>query len=191
MGNEKNKRIIFLDRDGVINHDSKDYIKNPSEFNFISGSPAAIRKLNENSFEVIVITNQSAVNRKMVTIAIIESIFSKMKSGIKDAGGIIKDIFYCPHIPEENCNCRKPMPGMIHAARKKYNIDLESSYMIGDSVKDIECAKKAGCGMAILVLTGNGIKSEKILIEKNILPDHVAENLLKAAEWIISQQEKR
>ena len=114
-----------------------------------------------------------------------------MKSGIKNAGGIIKDIFYCPHIPEENCKCRKPMPGMIHAASKKYNIDLESSYMIGDSVTDIECAKKAGCGMAILVLTGNGIKSEKILIEKNILPDHVAENLLKAAEWIISQQEKR
>ena len=79
---------------------------------------------------------------------------------------------------------------MIHDARRKYNIDLESSYMIGDSVKDIECAKKAGCGMTILVLTGNGIKAEKSLIEKKIRPDHVAENLLKAAEWIISQQEK-
>lgn len=190
MGNVKKKRIVFIDRDGVINHDSHDYIKSPSEFNFITGSPEAIRKLNENAFEIIVITNQSAVNRKMVSIAILESIFSKMKSGIKNAGGIIKDIFYCPHIPEDNCICRKPMPGMIHAARKKYNIDLESSYMIGDNVKDIECAKNAGCGKTILVLTGSGIKSEKILIEKNIHPDYVAENLFKAAEWIISQQEK-
>ena len=140
------KYTVFLDRDGVINHDSSDYIKNKSEFSFIDKSPEAVALLTRAGFNVIVITNQSAIARKLTTKKELEKIFNKMKTGIVDAGGTINDIFYCPHLPDAGCDCRKPKPGLILQAKKKYKIDLQYSCMIGDSAKDIECAKNAGCG---------------------------------------------
>ncbi len=109
-----------------------------------------------------------------------------MKEEIKSFGGIIKDIFYCPHMPEDKCECRKPKTGLIDQAKGKYIIDTGKSIMVGDSAKDIECARNAGCRYAVLVKTGNGIKAEKALAEKNVLPDYVAENLYEAAKWIIN-----
>lgn len=179
------KYTVFLDRDGVINHDSPDYIKAESEFFFIDKSPEAIALLTQASFDVIVITNQSAIARKLTTKKELEKIFTKMKSGVEDAGGKIKDIFYCPHLPDAGCSCRKPRPGLIFQAQKKYEIDLQDSCMVGDSIKDIECAKNAGCGLSVLVKTGNGEKEEKFLAAKGINPDFAAKNLFEAAKWII------
>jgi len=110
-----------------------------------------------------------------------------MKKVVRSQGGEIKDIFFCPHTPEDGCDCRKPKPGLIFSAQKTYEIDLSISTMVGDTVKDIECARKAGCGYTVLVKTGNGIKSEKILAKKKIFPDHVAKNLYEAAKWILSR----
>jgi len=182
------KYTVFLDRDGVINHDSSDYIKTESEFSFINKSPEAIALLTRAGFDVIVITNQSAIARKMTTKKEIEKIFNKMKSGISDVGGEIKDIFFCPHLPDADCDCRKPNPGLIFQARKKYNIDLKYSCMVGDSVKDIECAKNAGCGLSVLVKTGNGEITEKLLAAKEINPDLVANNLFEAVQWMIKSE---
>ena len=176
---------VFLDRDGVINVDSSDYIKRESEFHFIDKSPEAIAMLTKASFDVIVITNQSAIARKLTTVKELEKIFNKMRSGVEDAGGKIKDIFYCPHLPDEGCNCRKPNPGLIFQAKEKYDIDLHSSCMIGDSVKDIECAKKAGCNLSILVKTGNGKKAENLLAAEGVMPDFVAPNLFTAVQGLI------
>ena len=182
------KNVVFLDRDGVINRDSPDYIKSWAEFEFIPGSIDAIKLLNLNSFVVIIITNQSVINRNMVSLNGLEYIHSLMKSAVKSGGGEIKDIFYCPHIPEDACDCRKPEPGLIHRAQKTYHIDLVSSVMVGDSVKDIVCARNAGCGRSILVKTGNGANAEKILAQEKIFPDYVAKDLLDAAKWIVASK---
>jgi len=178
--------IVFLDRDGVINVDSPKYIKNDSEFEFIPKSPEAIALLTQNGFEVIVITNQSLIGRNMISRKTLEGIFNKMMEGIKNAGGDILDIFYCPHTPQDNCSCRKPNPGLILAAQKKYGIDLDNSFMVGDSAKDIECARNAGCSKALLVKTGNGLNARQQLFKKDIIPDFIGTDLYEAVLWIIN-----
>ncbi|MBU0463944.1 MAG: D-glycero-beta-D-manno-heptose 1,7-bisphosphate 7-phosphatase [Proteobacteria bacterium] len=180
------EQIVFLDRDGVINVDSSEYIKNESEFEFIPKSPEAIALLTQNGFNVIVITNQSLVGRKMVSQKTLDAIFKKMKDGVKKAGGDIKDIFYCPHTPQDNCSCRKPNPGLILKAQKKYQIDLNQSFMVGDSAKDIECAHNAGCSKTLLVKTGNGLKAQQQLFQKGIIPDFIGTDLYETALWIIN-----
>lgn len=177
--------VVFLDRDGVINHDSPEYIKSCAEFEFLAGSLEAIRDLTVNGFNIIIITNQSVIGRKMVSESGLKAIFDLLTSKVEASGGKIKDIFFCPHVPEDQCRCRKPETGLIQAAQQKYGIDLSKTYMVGDSTKDIECAKKAGCGRSILVKTGNGPAAEQDLIRKNLIPDHVAADLFEAAQWIL------
>ena len=177
-------KTIFLDRDGVINVDSPDYIKSEDEFNFIPESPEAVSLLSKEGCDLFIITNQSVINRGMISLSKLEAIFLKMLKGINKSGGKIKDIFFCQHTPDECCECRKPKPKMILDAAKKYNVNLNYSIMIGDSVKDIEAGKAAGCGATILVLTGNGKQSVDILKEKSIEPDFIANNLMDAAIWI-------
>ncbi|MDD9302883.1 MAG: D-glycero-beta-D-manno-heptose 1,7-bisphosphate 7-phosphatase [Desulfobacter sp.] len=177
---------IFLDRDGVINVDSPDYIKTPDEFHFIPRSPEAVALLTAHGFEVVIITNQSAVGRKMITQKTLEAIFDRMTAGVEAAGGRIKDIFFCPHAPDENCPCRKPLPGLIIQAVDRHRMDLEKAVMVGDSAKDIECGIAAGCANNILVATGNGHKALALLSDRNIIPDFFAQDLYAAATWIIS-----
>ena len=141
--------VVFLDRDGTINRDSRDYIKSREEFEFLPGSLEAIKNLTQNGFANIVITNQSAVPRKLVSSKELESMHNMMIETVALNGGEIKDIFYCPHRPDDGCDCRKPEPGLIYQAREKYAIDLATTVMVGDGAKDIECARNAGCGKAV------------------------------------------
>jgi D-glycero-D-manno-heptose 1,7-bisphosphate phosphatase len=179
------KRVVFLDRDGVINRDSSAYIKEPSEFHFIPKSPEAIALLTREGFDVILITNQSAIGRKMVTPGVLDQIFDKLKTGVTKAGGHITDIFFCPHTPEAGCDCRKPLPGLIHQAMAAYKIDPGQSVMVGDSAKDIQCGLGAGCAKNLLVATGNGKKAIKTLADKGIHPDFYGADLFEVAQWII------
>ena len=179
------ENVVFLDRDGVINEDSPDYIKNWKEFHFLPGSLEALQKLHTNDFPAIVITNQSMIGRKISGPEDLKEIHRNMSDGVKRHGGILRDIFFCPHLPDGNCTCRKPKPGLILQAQEKYDIDLSTACMVGDSGKDIECALSAGLRHAILVRTGNGKRAELILKEKNIIPDYVAEDLMDAVEWIL------
>lgn len=181
-----NEKVVFLDRDGVINHDSDDYIKSWSEFKFIQGSIEAIRILTIKGYKIIVITNQSVINRNMVSHNDLKYIHDMMKKKVENKSGKIIDIFFCPHIPDDNCNCRKPKAGLIDKAVSKYNINLNKAVMVGDNAKDIECAKNAGC-KGILVRTGNEKKALKTLKEKNIHPDHIAKDLYEAVQWIMLQ----
>ena len=178
--------VVFLDRDGTINRDSRDYIKSREEFEFLPGSLEAIKNLKKNGFANIVITNQSAVPRKLVSSKELESMHNMMIETVALDGGEIKDIFYCPHMPGDGCDCRKPEPGLIYQAREKYTIDLATAVMVGDSVKDIECARNAGCGKAVLVESGLRDDVAEELRSKQIIPDYVAEDLLGAAEWIVA-----
>lgn len=179
------KKVIFLDRDGVINQDSPDYIKSWEEFEFIPGSLDALQELHLNGFTIIIITNQSAVSRKLLTLEALEDIHTRLRDTVESNGGCITDIFYCPHLPTDGCRCRKPKPGLIQQARNKYQTDLASAVMIGDSAKDIECARNAGCNKAILVRTGNGNKAVNLLEAANIVPDYIAANLQTAVQWIL------
>ncbi len=185
ISSQKLDKVVFLDRDGVINLDRSDYIKSWSEFQFIPRSIDAIKELTLKGFNAIVITNQSVINRNMVSGKELEYILTMMKNEIRSGGGLIHDIFFCPHIPEDNCDCRKPKPGLIFQAQKTYSIDLRDAVMVGDSAKDIECGRNAGCGKTILVKTGNGAKAEKTLAEKKIYPDYIAQDLYEAVQWII------
>ncbi len=181
------QKVAFLDRDGVINRDSADYIKHWSEFEFLPKSLEALKQLKQNGFTTIVITNQSVIHRKMVSREGLDHIHTRMKASVQSSGGEITDIFFCPHTPEDRCDCRKPKPGLIYQAKKRYRIDLANAVMVGDTAKDIECARNAGCRYALLVKTGNGIQAEKILKEKAIHPDHVAQDLFNAVHWIITR----
>lgn len=181
-------KTVFLDRDGVINADSPDYIKNWSEFRFIPGSLDAIARLTRGGRSVIVITNQSAINRGMVPLSELETMHRRMYQAVSDSGGRITDIFICPHRPDEGCDCRKPKPGMILAARDRYGIDLARAVMVGDSVKDILAGRAAGC-RTVLVQTGNGKRAIQRLKETGRTPDHVAADLDRATDWILDQQE--
>jgi len=130
----------------------------------------------------------------MISTQALETIFTKMRYGVQQAGGAIKDIFYCPHSPDDGCNCRKPSPGLIMQAVEKYGIDLSRSCMVGDSTKDIECAVNAGCAMSILVQTGNGKKSmaefehKTIHKHKVIRPDIITTDLMAVAQYFLSSK---
>ncbi len=180
--------VVFLDRDGVINYDSPDYIKHWGEFEFLPRSLEAIRRLTETGFTVIVITNQSIVGRKLVSPETLAHTHKMMRQAVKEAGGRIADIFFCPHTPDDHCFCRKPRPGLILSACRRYGIDAANTCMIGDSAKDIECARRAGCGLAVLVATGNGQKARIQLAEKDIVLDYMALDLYDAVTWILSRK---
>ena len=182
------KKIVFIDRDGTINRDSADYIRSRSEFDFIPGIIEAMRNLTANGFTSIVITNQSALARKFISREELDAMHAMMCRAVASGGGKITDVFFCPHMPDEGCKCRKPAPGLIYQAKKKYNIELADSIMVGDHVKDIACGRNAGCGMTVLVKSGLDPDVEKELKIKPISTDYVAGNLFEAAEWIIDHQ---
>jgi D-glycero-D-manno-heptose 1,7-bisphosphate phosphatase len=179
-------KIIFLDRDGVINKNRSDYVKNWSEFDFLPGSLEALKLLTLNDYHIILISNQSVINRRMVTTDGLEEIHQKMTAVVSDHGGSIEAIYYCPHVPEDYCDCRKPEPGLIFRAQKDYGVDLSKTSMIGDSFKDISCARRAGCRKAILVRTGHGKEAESLCRDAGIKADHVADDLMSAVKWLLS-----
>jgi D-glycero-D-manno-heptose 1,7-bisphosphate phosphatase len=181
------RKVVFLDRDGVINRDSPDYIKSWSEFHFLPGSLEALRRLTRHGYLLIVVTNQSVINRRWVSTETLEDIHDRMRSAIRLHGGEIVDVLYCPHRPDEGCECRKPAPGLIFRAQAAHGIDLQTAGLIGDSAKDIECARKAGCGYSILVQTGNSRAAIEALRQKGLKPDYEAADLSAAADWIIAQ----
>ncbi len=178
-------RVIFLDRDGVINSDSPAYIKSWAEFEFIPGSLSALRRLTAAGFTLIILSNQSAVNRGILKLETLLDIHRRLQADVAAAGGCITDIFFCPHRPEEGCACRKPLPGLLRKACNQHGIDPSQTIMIGDSVRDIECARNAGCRQALLVKTGNGLSAAATLRRRGIRVAYVAEDLRDAADWIL------
>lgn len=153
------KNLIILDRDGVINYDSDHYIKTPEEWIPIPGSLEAIAELNKQGILVVVATNQSAVGRGFLTEQTLQKIHEKMQDALKTYDGHVDAIFYCPHKPEDNCNCRKPNPGLFYQIAKKFNCSLCGVPAIGDSLRDLVAAKAAGCS-PILVTSGKVIAED-------------------------------
>ena len=138
-------KTVFVDRDGVINQERSDYVKSISELEIYPNVSKNIKLLKDAGFLVIVITNQSAVNRGIITHEMINQIHNSIQDHLKKYGTFLDGFYYCPHVPDENCNCRKPKPGLLQKAILELNVDLNSSWMIGDSDSDIEAADSVGC----------------------------------------------
>jgi D-glycero-D-manno-heptose 1,7-bisphosphate phosphatase len=156
-------KLIVLDRDGVINYDSEQFIKSPDEWRPIPGSLEAISRLNHAGFRVVVATNQSGLGRGLFDMATLIAIHEKMHKALSQVGGRIDALFYCPHTADSACQCRKPKPGMLTEIGQRFGIDLTGVPCVGDSVRDLQCAAAVEA-QPILVLSGKG---EKTLREGN------------------------
>ncbi|MFB3101283.1 MAG: D-glycero-beta-D-manno-heptose 1,7-bisphosphate 7-phosphatase [Gammaproteobacteria bacterium] len=147
--------LIILDRDGVINYDSADYIKSADEWIPIPGSIEAISRLSQNGYRIIIVSNQSGISRKKFTIDDLNGIHQKMIMHLGQFGGSIEAIVFCPHGPRQGCDCRKPKPGMLFDIANRLRISLKDIYFVGDSQRDLDAAQAAGA-KPVLVRTGNG-----------------------------------
>jgi len=191
-------KAVFLDRDGVIIKDVNLLTDSDAIF-FFNGVPDALNKLKNSGFKLIVVSNQTVVARGLATENDVKKINSKIKRKIVELGGPTFDkIYFCPHHPNatlpeyrKKCECRKPRTGMFFQAATDYNIDLSSSYMIGDRITDIVAGKDAGCKT---ILLESGMHKEKTIvtvdeIDNSIQADFICDNLLAAAKWIIKKSD--
>ncbi len=148
-------KFIILDRDGVINHDSEQFIKSPEEWKPIPGSLEAIARLNQWGWRVVLASNQSGVGRGLFGMDTLNAIHEKMVKSLAQVGGRIDAIFFCPHAADSTCDCRKPKPGLLHQISERFNVDLAGVPVVGDSLRDLQAAVAVGA-RPYLVLTGKG-----------------------------------
>ena len=187
------KKAFFLDRDGVLIEEAN-YLKDPDKVKLIPGVPAALRRVREAGFLVIVVSNQSGVARGYFTENEVLAVQARINEILSVEGAAVDDYFNCPHHPAgsvpsyaKDCECRKPSPGMILEAAKKYGIDISASFLVGDKLSDIEAGKAAGCLKSVLVKTGHGLEE----LEKYGVPNPqelaIAADLPAAVEVLLSQ----
>lgn len=148
-------KLIILDRDGVINEDSDAFIKSEDECIPIPGSIDAIARLSKAGHQIVVATNQSGIARGLLDEYALARIHQSINARVEEAGGLIAGFFYCPHGPNDNCQCRKPLPGLVHQIARELNVSVVDAPFVGDSLRDLQAAKGAGC-QPVLVLTGKG-----------------------------------
>ncbi len=183
------KSAVFLDRDGTINQEVH-HLHRLDQFVLIPGAAESVRLLNQAGYKVVVITNQSAVARGLLDLNELARIHAAMTRSLQDVGATVDGIYYCPHHPtagvgayKQVCECRKPQPGMLLQAATELDLDLESSFMVGDNLSDLLAGIAVGC-RTVLVRTGHGLKSEKALADMEWHPDFIANDLLEASRWI-------
>ena len=152
-------KLVILDRDGVINHDSAAFIKSPEEWHPIEGSLEAIARLNHAGYQVILATNQSGVGRGLFEVSTLNAIHDRMHRALAQIGGRIDAIFFCPHAQDANCVCRKPRSGLLEEIARRFSVDLKGVPSIGDSLRDLQAAATVGAA-PILVLTGKGEQTQ-------------------------------
>ena len=177
------QRYVLLDRDGVINRDSDDFIKSPEEWLPIEGSHEAIAMLNACGYKVIVVTNQSGISRGLFDTEMLEKIHDKMHRLVNEKGGAITAVYYCPHDPDSACDCRKPKAGLLKAFAADFDADLTSVDVVGDSLRDLQAAQVVGA-RPILVKTGKGLQT---LTNNPHFNSLVFENLYDAATYITAR----
>ena len=148
-------KLVILDRDGTINVQSDDFIKSADEWMPLPGALEAIAQLNHAGWHVVVVSNQSGLGRGLFDVAALNAMHTKLHKQLAAVGGRIDAIFYCPHSPEEKCNCRKPLPGLFEQIGERYGVDLKQVPTVGDNLRDLQAGVAAGCEPH-LVLTGKG-----------------------------------
>ncbi|MDG1463355.1 MAG: D-glycero-beta-D-manno-heptose 1,7-bisphosphate 7-phosphatase [Gammaproteobacteria bacterium] len=190
---ESQQKIIILDRDGVINFDSPEYIKSPEEWLPIPGSIEAIAELSKQGFHVYLATNQSGIGRKLFSMLTFAEINQKLIRQVEELDGEIQGIFFCPHTPDDNCDCRKPKPGLLDEIFAASETSPLACPVVGDSRRDLEAAISAGC-RPILVRSGNGSKTLHELAADPLQGfdnNDIFDNLADAAEQLLAEEKRR
>jgi len=178
-------KLIILDRDGVINQDSDDYIKSVDEWQPIAGSIEAIAKLSMNDYRIVVATNQSGIARGYFDLDALNQMHDKMHKLVNDAGGSIDAVLYCPHGPDEACDCRKPKPGMLEDVAARLRTDLKAVPVVGDSLRDMQVAEAVGA-RPLLVRTGKGERTIAKLGDSLAYP--VFDDLAAVVEMLLLEE---
>jgi D-glycero-D-manno-heptose 1,7-bisphosphate phosphatase len=181
-------KLVILDRDGVINQDSDLYIKSAEEWIPIDGSIDAIARLSQNGYTVALATNQSGLSRGLFDLDDLEQIHMKMSRLVEQAGGAIDGIFYCPHHPDDQCDCRKPAAGLLQAIEREWHCSVKAAPFIGDSLKDLQVARSQGC-LPVLVKTGKGLETlKKIEHTKEWQDLLVFDKLSSAVDFLLGRE---
>ncbi len=180
-------KLIILDRDGVINEDSDEYVKSPQEWIPIPGSLEAIAKLNKANYRVVVATNQSGIARGYYDLETLNAMHRKMNDLLAQLGGQVDGVFFCPHRPEDGCDCRKPKSGLFKQISKRMNKALKGVPAVGDSLRDIQAALQVGAE-PYLVLTGKGRRT----LESKHLPKDIPvfDDLAAVVEMLLKKTVK-
>lgn len=179
-------KLIILDRDGVINQDSDDYIKTVDEWQPIPGSLQAMGRLSQAGYTLVVATNQSGIARGYYELETLHAMHKKMDEMLEQYGGKVDAVFYCPHGPKDNCRCRKPEPGLFYDIASRYQMALANVLAIGDSLRDVQAAREAGA-MPILVKTGKGEHSLQVASNDELKDVPVYENLAEVADALLAE----
>lgn len=184
MGN----KAVFVDRDGTINVDGP-YLSDPDKFIMYPGVGKGIKELNDKGYKIIVITNQSGIARGYFTEKDLADIHERMKQEFRQFNVELDGIYYCPHHPEDNCNCRKPKTGLFDKAIKDQDIDVTKSFMVGDKNIDIVAGSKMG--LRTILLIGLDMKEELLsdIHQCNCTPDYLADDFMDAVDWIVRKNE--
>jgi D-glycero-D-manno-heptose 1,7-bisphosphate phosphatase len=185
-------RAIFIDRDGTLNEEVG-YITGISQFRLFDFAAQSIKMINDAGWYAVIITNQAGIARGQYTEAFLRHLHAEMESSLRQRGARLDAIYYCPHHPDfgvppyrQDCNCRKPKPGLIDKASRDLSLDLKECYVIGDRIRDVETGHAAGA-RSVMVMTGYGREEyadQRMALTRQ--PDHVCENLLEAVRWILN-----
>lgn len=147
-------KLLILDRDGTLNMQRDDFITTPDEWVPLPGALEAVARLNHAGWKVVVASNQPAIGRGLMDVSVLNAIHAKMSKALAALGGRVEAVFFCPHVPDDHCDCRKPEPGLLHQIGQRFATPLKGVHMVGDSLWDLQAAAAAGC-QPHLVLTGN------------------------------------
>jgi D-glycero-D-manno-heptose 1,7-bisphosphate phosphatase len=191
------RRAVFLDRDGTV-AEEVGYVNHASRIRLLPGSAEAVRRLRDAGFLAVIVTNQAGVARDYFEEFVVQQANRRLEELLQQEGAALDGIYYCPHHPREgappyrqDCQCRKPRPGMLRQASEDLGIDLSRSYMVGDGLVDVGAARAAGV-VPVLVLTGYGRGHlEHRRSRWTVEPEHISENLSEAAEWILDRERRQ
>ena len=176
--------VVFLDRDGVINENRDDYVKSVDELEFLPGAIEAAGRLSSAGIRIVIVSNQQGVGRGMISPESLEQINAAVLSKLAESGVDVSGVYYCPHLKEDDCECRKPKPGLLVKAAGELGFDLNSSVFVGDAPSDVQAGRAAGCA-TVLVLSGKTSSAEVHRLP--VAPDHVATDLSEAVNWILQR----
>jgi D-glycero-D-manno-heptose 1,7-bisphosphate phosphatase len=173
-------RAVFLDRDGVLIENRSDYVRDWSHVTILPGVMDALSGFHKVGFKIVIVTNQSAVGRGLMSLGTAQEINERLIHTIKENGGWVDAFYMCPHTPQDNCNCRKPLPGMLRQAAEEWSLDLRSSWMVGDAWSDLLAGQAADLEGTILVKTGRGSSQLLEIQPAEIQPYLIADDLFSA-----------
>lgn len=180
-------KLVIVGRDGTLNQYRDDHVKSPEEWVPIPGALEAVSKLNHSGWHVVVATNQAGLGRGLFDMASLNTVHAKMNDLLAKHGGRLDAVFFCPHTPEDHCECRKPLPGMLHEIGERYSLDLADVPSIGDSMKDLLASAAAGCEPHLLRRTRSGLRSDaEIAVALDQVPSaKVHDDLMAFANFLI------